>query len=162
MSDAQPYWAVAVAQTNREELVQTLLKRDGFDVYRPKIRLSHRRSAALFPGYLMVRVVLRWYPIRWCPGVMKLLMNGDKPARLADAVVDEIKGREVKGFVKLPKEPTLERGQKVIVVRGMFAGHTAIYEGMSGTQRERVLLDLLGQSVSVVMPSGSVEPLGVA
>jgi transcriptional antiterminator RfaH len=154
----QPYWTVAVAQSTREAFVQTLLKKEGFEVYWPRIR-TENRTAALFPGYLMVRVIVRWYPIRWCPGVLKLLMNGDHPAKLADKVVDEIKGREVKGFVKLPKPPTLEQGDPVRVTHGMFAGHRAIYAGMSGPQRERVLLDLLGRSVTVTLPRGTIEPL---
>jgi transcriptional antiterminator RfaH len=154
----KPYWAIAVALSQREDLVKHHLTQEGFEVYVPKIRAA-KRAAPLFPGYLMVRVELRWYPIRWCPGVLKLLMAGDIPAKLADAVVDEIKGREVKGFVKLPPPPSLQEGQPVRVLSGTFAGHTAIYAGMSGTQRERVLLDLLGQSVAVTMPIGSVEPI---
>jgi len=154
-----PYWAVAVVQTNREDLVQTLLNREGFETYRPRIKLAQKRTGSLFPGYLMCRVIVRWYPIRWTPGVLRVLMSGDTPARLPNTIIDEIRGREVRGFVKLPKEPTLTNGQKVIVTKGLFAGRTAIYEGMDGSQRERVLLDLLGQSVPVVMPVGSVVPL---
>jgi transcription antitermination factor NusG len=154
----EPYWTVAVAMSQREDLVRHHLDRAGFETYVPKIK-DGKRSAPLFPGYLMVRVVVRWYPVRWCPGVLRLLMDGERPARLRDAVVDEIKGREVRGFVKLPKPPTLQEGQPVRVITGTFAGRTAIYAGMSGAQRERVLLDLLGQSVTVTMPVGSVEPL---
>src|SRR5262245_807851 len=95
-----PYWAVA--QTGREELVKELLKRQGFETYRPRFR-EGKRVLSLFPGYLIVRVVVRWYPVRWCPGVHRLLMDGDRPAKLADAIVEEIMGREIKGFVKLPK-----------------------------------------------------------
>jgi len=151
----QPYWTVA--QAHGEVHVQKLLDRDGFETYRPKIRAPQRRSASLFPGYLMVRVVVRWYPIRWCPGVVRLLMNGDRPARLPDSVINEIKAREVRGFVKLPKEPgALEPGQRVRVARGVFEGSTGIYEGMSGSQRDRVLLDALGR---VSLPIGSIEAL---
>lgn len=157
----EPYWTVAVAMSQREDLVKHHLDRAGFEVYVPKIRTAPKRTAPLFPGYLMVRVVVRWYPIRWCPGVLRLLMNGEQPAKLRDAVVDEIKGREVRGFVKLPKAPTLENGTPVRVLTGMFAGRTAIYAGMSGSQRERVLLDLLGQSVTVTLPAGNVEPVAV-
>ena len=157
---SEPYWTVAVAMSQREDLVRQHLERDGFEVYVPKIKVA-KRPAPLFPGYLMVRVYVRWYPIRWCPGVLRLLMDGERPARLRDHVVNEIRGREVRGFVKLPKVPTLEKGTKVRVLTGTFAGHVAIYDGMSGTQRERVLLDLLGQSVPVNMPVGSVEPVAV-
>jgi transcription antitermination factor NusG len=154
-----PHWAVAVVQTSREDFVQKLLKRDGFETYLPKVKAA-KRIASLFPGYLMVRVVVRWYPIRWCPGVLKVLMNGEHPAKLADSVVDEIRGREVRGYVKLPKKPTLANGASVLVTRGTFMGHVGIYDGMDGTQRERVLLELLGQAVTVKMPLGSVEAIG--
>ena len=154
---SKPYWTVAVAMSQREDLVRQHLDREGFETYVPKVR-EKKRAAPLFPGYLMVRVVVRWYPIRWCPGVLKLLMHGDHPARLADSVVAEIRGREVRGFVKLPKDG-FENGQSVRVLRGMFAGHSAIYAGMSGSARERVLLDLLGQSVTVTLPVGNVEAI---
>jgi len=154
----EPYWAIAVAQTSREDFVQTLLRRDGFETYWPKIK-TEKRTTGLFPGYLMVRVVVRWYPIRWTPGVLKLLMTGDRPAKLADKIVDEIKSREVKGFVKLPQPPTLQAGKPVRILTGMFAGKIGLYQGLSGAQRERILLDLLGRSTSVEMQVGSVEAL---
>ena len=160
--NASPYWAVAVAQGNREDLVATLLKREGFETYRPRYR-EGKRVASLFPGYLMVRVVLRWYPVRWCPGVQRLLMNGDHPARLADKIVEEIMSREVRGLVKLPeREPDkLEPGRAVRVRQGSFAGHIGIYDGMSGPDRERVLLSLMGQVVPVTMAIGNVERVTV-
>ena len=89
-------------------------------------------------------------------------MNGDRPARLADKIVNEIKGREVRGFVKLPKEPGLEVGQAVRIKTGTFQGRIAIYAGMNGVQRERVLLDWLGQSVTAILPVGQVEPVAIA
>lgn len=154
---AAPYWAVAVCMTNREDFVGKLLTRDGFEVYGPRTRVQ-RRTAALFPGYLMVKVIVRWYPIRWCPGVMRLLMNGDHPAKLADAIIAEIKGREVRGLVKLPKEPgAIETGSRVRITTGNFIGKVGIYQGMNGAQRERVLLNWLGQSVPLILPLGNLE-----
>src|SRR4051812_25353054 len=152
---SEPYWTVA--QVARPELVQNLLRKDGFEVYAPKIRIQ-RRTAPMFPGYLMVKIIVRWYPVRWTPGVMRLLMNGDRPAKLPDAIISEIKGREVRGLVKLAREPgSLERGQSVRVLTGTFAGRLAIYQGMNGQDRERILLQWLGQSVPVILPIGNLE-----
>jgi transcriptional antiterminator RfaH len=158
-SSSESYWAVVAVQGNRNGIVQCQLTKDGFQTYDPKIKIQNRRSASLFPGYIMVRVFSQWWKIRWCPGVRKILMSGDRPAKLADAIVDEIRNREVKGFVKLPKAPTLEKGQAVRVTHGMFAGHVAVYEGMDGSQREKVLLDLLGRVVRVSLLSGQVETI---
>ena len=154
---AEPYWAVAVAQPNRERFVQSMLAWKGFESYVPRILTAKGRSAPLFPSYVAVRVTDVWYGLRWSPGVVRVLMNGERPARLEDSVVEEIRQREEGGFVQLPREQGLERGQKVRVLHGMFAGRTAIYEGMTGSQREKVLLDILGQVVPVDMPLGYVE-----
>lgn len=152
-----PFWSVASVVTNRVDLVQDRLKREGIETYAPKIR-NGKRVEPLFPGYLLCHVVLRWYPIRWCPGVTRLLMNGEQPAVLPDHVVADIRRQEVRGIVKLPKPPgTIERGQRVRITVGMFAGHIAVYQGMSGEQRERVLLEWLGRSVAAILPKGSVE-----
>jgi transcription antitermination factor NusG len=155
---AVPYWAVA--QINRAPLVIKLLKIEGYECYAPKIKIGRKQQAALFPGYLMVRIRVGWYPVRWCPGVIRLLMNGERPARLDDRIVNEIMSREVKGFVKLPKDPNaLSKGQQVRIKTGVFAGQFAVYDGMTGNERERVLLEWMGQSVTVNLPLGSVEAL---
>jgi transcriptional antiterminator RfaH len=154
-STIEPYWTVA--QVTRPELVQKLLKREGYETYSPKIKV-HRRAMALFPGYLMVKVVLRWHPVRWCPGVLRMLMNGERPAKLPDHIIAELYAREVRGFVKLVREPgALEKGQRVRVLTGTFAGRIGIYDGMSNAARERVLLEWLGQSVPAIMPIGNLE-----
>ena len=154
---SEPYWAVTQCQTNRSDLVALLLKRKGFTVYAPKVRIE-KRTAPLFPGYLIVRIATRWYPVRWTPGVLRVLMHGDHPAKLDDAIVAELRGREVRGFVKLAEDPrALTPGRKVRVLTGNFAGQVGVYQGMSGAARERVLLEWLGQSVPVIMPVGNVE-----
>src|SRR3954447_18860266 len=155
---ATPYWAVAGIQTSRSDLVEKLLRREGFETYAPKVRESRKRISPLFPGYVLVRIVVRWYPVRWTPGVLRVLMDGERPARLADQVVIDLKSREVRGFFKMPRDPKLPlKGDKVRVLTGTFAGHVGLYEGMSGAARERVLLDWLGQKVPVIMPVGNVE-----
>src|SRR4051794_10793457 len=98
---SKPYWAIAMTQSSRDEFAQEMLKRQGFESYRPKIKTERKTIASLFPGYLIVRVAVQWYPIRWCPGIVKLLMVGEQPAKLADDVVAQIRKTEVRGFVKL-------------------------------------------------------------
>jgi transcriptional antiterminator RfaH len=154
------YWAVAQTETQREHTVRLLLMRAGFMTYLPRIK--HRgRIQPLFPGYLFIRLADRWYSVMWTAGVVRLLMSGDQPAKLPEDVVTQIRKREHGGFVKLPIQ-RLKKGQKVRIVRGSFEGQIALYEGMSGKDRERVLLNLLGQKVPVELPSRDLEPLPIA
>jgi transcriptional antiterminator RfaH len=134
-----------------------MLMRQGFETYMPRIRIKTDRIALLFPTYIFCRIVDRWYSARWTIGVTRMLMDGDQPARISEQILEEIRQREVGGFVKLPKQDNRKRpGDKVKIIRGSFEGHLAIYDGMSGKERERVLLELLGQMVPVELPSRDV------
>jgi transcription antitermination factor NusG len=128
----------------------------------PRIK-ARSRISPLFPGYLFVHIVDRWYPVIWTVGVVRLLMSGDQPAPLPERAMTEIRKREIGGFVKLPS-PTnrLHKGQHVRIVSGSFEGQTALCDGMSGKDRVWVLLNLMGQKVPVELPGRDVEPLPVA
>jgi transcription antitermination factor NusG len=157
------HWAVVQTETQREHAVRLLLMRAAYETYLPRIKIRSR-IAPLFPSYLFVRLVdQRWYPVMWTPHVTRLLMAGDQPAQLPEDVVTHIRKREHNGFVKLPNvSRQLRKGQKVKVIRGSFEGHVGLYEGMSGKDRERVLLELLGQAVAVELPGKDIAPLHVA
>jgi len=156
------FWSVVQVESQCEHTVRLLLMRARYETYMPRIRVRGR-VAPLFPGYLFVRIVDRWYPVMWTAGVVRLLMSADQPARLPEKTMSEIRKREVGGFVKLPA-PTnrLRKGQHVRITKGSFEGQTALCEGMSGKDRVWVLLNLMGQKVPVELPAPHVEPLPVA
>jgi len=154
-------WWVCQTEANFERVARLLLMRLGFETYAPRIKVRGR-IAYLFPAYLFVAAGERFYPVLWTPHVVRLLMAGDRPATVRSEIVAHIRKREVAGFVKLPLPNRLKPGQKVKVTNGAFEGQIGLYEGMSGKDRERVLLELLGQAVSVELPARDIAPLGVA
>jgi transcriptional antiterminator RfaH len=100
------FWAVAQLQPQRQALALHLLEQKQFPVYAPRLRerrtVRGRREdieAPLFPGYAFVAIELQWHAARWCPGVIRLVMDGLQPARVPDAVIEEIHGRERNGAV---------------------------------------------------------------
>jgi transcription antitermination factor NusG len=148
------YWAVVQTQSQREHIVRLLLMRLGCETYMPRIK--HRgRIAPLFPSYVFVRIIDRWYPVRWIPYVIRLIMAGEQPAPVPETFMNEIRKRERNGFVQLPLP--FKTGQKVRISKGSFAGHIGIYAGMTGKQRETILLELLGQTVQVELRTGNLR-----
>lgn len=148
------YWTVVRTTSFRENAVADQLRRAGFPVYLPRTQERARdqlRTVPLFPCYLFAQVVERWAPIVATVGVVRLLRAGDGPARLPDYVIDELHKREVDGIVRLPP---LRRGQAVRIVRGSLKGQFAIYQGMSGRDREHVLLSFLGREVHAEIRAG--------
>lgn len=155
------YWGIAQTHSQREVAAEDHLKRKGFEVYLPRIRIGRQRIAPMFPGYLFVRINSAWYPILSTIGVMRLLCNGARePSRLAESVVQNIQQREVRGVVKLPER--LHNGDKVLILRGSFKGFVAIYDGMSSKERRRVLLELLGRKVPIDIHPDDLAELNVA
>jgi transcription antitermination factor NusG len=90
------------------------------------------REAPLFPGYCFVWIELQWHRARWCPGVVRLIMDGVQPAKVSNTVIEEIRGRERNGAIELPRR-LLKPGDRVRLLTGPFQGHLAIYAGMSGS-----------------------------
>jgi transcription antitermination factor NusG len=74
-----------------------------------------------------------------------LVLDGDRPAKVPDQVITDLRGRECNGLVDLPADPGFRRGDTVRIVRGLFAGQLALFEGQRPHERVAVLLQLLGR-----------------
>ena len=161
-----PFWCAAHLMPKREAVATQCLTLAGFETYLPRLRecrvVRGRRveiTPALFPGYLFIAIVLQWHGARWCPGVLNLIMDGAKPARVPDAVIAELRGRERDGLIELVKPPRLRRGDPVRIVRGPFRDHLALYAGQAPHERVAVLLQLLGGQQRAELPASAVEPV---
>lgn len=162
------YWAIAQTHAQREGVAVEHLKRKGFEVYCPRIKVPsvvgrHRvmRDVPLFPCYLFVQVIEIWSPILSTVGVLRVLRNGkDEPSRIEAKIITRIQEQEIRGIVKLPKR--LQRGDKVRITRGSFKDFIGVYDGMSGKERERVLLEMLGRKVPVDIHPDDFAALNVA
>jgi transcriptional antiterminator RfaH len=159
------YWTAAQLQPRRERLALHMLVQESFTVYAPKLRerrtIRGRREdseVSLFPGYAFVRITLQWHGARWCPGVVRLVMDGLQPAKVPDAVIEEIRGRERNGAVEFPKR-RLQCGDRVKILSGPFRGHLAMYAGMPGSERVAVLLQILGGQQRATLAQRDVEAI---
>src|SRR6266545_315114 len=141
------YWAVAQLQPQRQALALHLLEQRQFPVYAPRLRerriIRGRRvecEVPLFPSYAFIEIKLQWHAARWCPGVIRLVMDGLQPAKVLDAVIEEIRGR-------------------VKILAGPFRGHLAMYAGLPGPERVAVLLQILGGQQRATLAQRDVEAI---
>jgi transcriptional antiterminator RfaH len=165
------YWAVARTEPQREKVAQHFLKLQRFETYLPQIIRLHVTNGRkvdlrrpLFPSYIFIRIIDRWYAARWTIGVAAIIMADAGPAHLHDDIIAEIRARERptgSGVVQLPKPPRLRLRQPVRILSGSFVGCVGLYDGMAPHHCERVLLELLGQKeVPVTIPSADIVPHG--
>ena len=161
------YWAAVRFEPGRSRLACLSLKERGVELWVPytnerRIVQGRRRNVTvpLFSNYGFAVVVLQWSPIRLCPGVGALIMDGPQPAKLPDRVVEELKSREKNGVIMLPEPPPrLCTGASVRVTGGPFRGHLGLVAGMAAHERVIVLLSLLGSQQRVSLPERDVEPI---
>jgi transcriptional antiterminator RfaH len=157
------YWTVARLQLHHEAVALRYLELAGYEVYYPCLREKRVRYGRrielrppLFPGYCFLLIELQWHAARWAPGTLGLIMDGMRPARVPDGVIAEVKAREVRGLIELPKT-RLKRGARVKITAGLFSGQLGLYDGMAAGERVLVLLSVLGR---VALPARDVEAVG--
>jgi transcriptional antiterminator RfaH len=160
------YWAVCRTEPQREMFAVKMLAIRGFTLtYLPLVKARKTRhwtagAAPLFKNYLFIGLEEFWWEAAHCPGVVKLLRDGERPARVRDGVVEAIRAREDgSGLVVLPKPPDrrFKAGDAVKVVHGPFTGLLALYVGQSNCARVRVLMHLLGAPRVTTMLAGEIE-----
>ena len=158
------YW-VAMIDRRREELaVHYLQEIANYEVYVPRVREArngHQRIVPLFPSYVFVAVAERgWWQARWSPGVVRLVLSGDTPALLSDAVVAELRARERNGLIVLPPPrlqplaPRFKSGDWVRIADGPLSGFVGLVQDMKPRQRVEILLAALGR---VELAAAAVE-----
>jgi transcriptional antiterminator RfaH len=158
------YWAAVQLQPRRAHLALHFLEQAGFQTYSPRVREQRVRRGrkvevltALFPGYTFLKIVLQWHAARWAPGVVRLVMEGERPAHVPDRIIAELRQRERNGIIELQSPPRFKIGDQVRVTSGVFTGQFAIYAGMAPHARVTVLLKLLGAPRCLTLKRDAVE-----
>jgi transcriptional antiterminator RfaH len=162
------YWCCAQTEPKREAAATHFLGLAGYEVYCPRLRLVRPRRGrkvetrpALFPSYLFVMIRVGWWDARWCPGIVRLLANGEVPMVVPDTLIAEIRARERGGLVELSPPPgALRPGDRVKVTAGPFTGQFGLYAGMRSHERVLVLLAVLGGQVRTELAKDAVERIG--
>lgn len=117
-------------------------------------------APALFPGYAFVFIELQWHAARYALGVASLIMDGERPARVPDDVIMDLRGRERGGLIKMPPPPKpvapFLPGDRLRVCSGPLTGLKGLYAGMAPRERIFVLLQMLGGERTVELAQGDV------
>ena len=156
-------WYVARSKPRNEELLCKQFCLRNFESYYPCIRVQTvnprtRQMQPYFPGYLFVHVDLKRIGrsiLEWIPGGVGLVAFGDEPASVPDSLIHAIKQQvENLKMVSVENPILLCKGDNIVVHAGVFTGYDGIFDiRLSGTDRVRVLLSLLGDRLlSVEMP----------
>ena len=155
----QPTWYVARTKTGGELRARLNLERQGFGTFLPREPRQMKRGRqqvvvlkALFPGYIFVDLDLtspRWGVVNNTFGIARLVTGAEgRPARMPAGSVEALMARvDDDGCLKPPEE--IEVGAEMRIVSGAFANWVAEVVAAPDPTRIRLLLDLMGQKVTV-------------
>ncbi len=164
---AHERWYVVRTRVGCERQAARQLTNQDFAVFVPRCWKNRRHarrietvSRPLFPRYIFTivdRTRDRWRSINGTIGVDRLVMCGREPQPVPPGLVETlIFAADAEGNVNFNFD--LREGQSVKVTAGPFANLIGSLEKLDERGRVRVLLELMGATVSVALPANLVAP----
>jgi transcription elongation factor/antiterminator RfaH len=161
-----PSWYVLHTKSRFENVVCEGLDHKSIDVFLPRITVPSKRKdrkkmirVPLFPGYLFVKTDLspnHHLDIVKTVGAVKLVGNNLGPISVPDDTVASLK---IMVAADHPVETgyAFNKGDRVLVVQGPFAGVTGVFDRYGGKGRIVVHIEALGQFAAVEVDVEDVE-----
>lgn len=164
---AERQWYVAASQPGKERFAIENLKKQGFEIFYPRITRARQRkdrridkvTEGLFPGYLFVRFDRqrdRWQSINGTFGIRALVgVRGSEPTPLPARTMTTLIARCPDGMW-LEDYAQFVSGDPIALIDGPFAGCQARFDAVLPGERVRVLLGWLGCEQALVMSASSI------
>ena len=159
-------WYLVHTHPKSERRAEQHLGFQGFRTYVPCIRKTVRHArqlrtvtAPVFPRYAFIILDLnrdRWLSVKSTIGVSNLFVCNDRPAPVPVGVVEALIAQTKGNLIEF--DSALHEGQQVRVVSGPFADLVGTLQRLDGTGRVRVLLDMMGSAVPVVIDRTALMP----
>ncbi len=154
-------WFVLQTKPLKEIIVAKLLGEAGIKTYCPQFKDDNGRPHMLFPCYEFVYFDFpsQYRLIHYTRGVRRVLGNEHGPIALAEEIVEEIRAREVDGFIVLEDElGSPEPGDIVEVVKGPLRGFRGIFKKtLSSEERVLILLNYINYEGKVIVPRAHIK-----
>jgi len=136
------------------------LERQGYRIFCPRTYKSihHARKVSkvmrpIFPNYLFVELDVerdQWRRINSTRGVASLIMYGDRPQAVQRGIIEALL-QHVRSDGTLDLANPFKNGQTVRIESGPLADLFGKFERCEPDGRIRILVDLLGRVISVVL-----------
>jgi transcriptional antiterminator RfaH len=164
------YWYLIHTKPRQEKRALENLERQGYECYLPLLpteKIQQKLVAVvdepLFPRYLFIHLDSSqsgksWIPIRSTIGVSRLVTFGMEPAKVDQGLIDLLR---VNGDqIAAQPQRLFNKGEKVMVTEGPFAGIEAIYQMSNGEGRAMVLIELMSRPVKVAIAPAGLRKVG--
>lgn len=159
-------WYVLHTKSRFENVVNEGLSKKSLEVFLPKVTVPSRRKdrramikVPLFPGYIFVKTDLKpdhHLEVVKTAGAVRLIGNKDGPIPVPDETIESLRIM-VASDHPVTTGYQLEKGDRVLVVSGPFAGVSGVFLRYRGKGRVVVNIEALGQYAGVEVNAEDVE-----
>ncbi|MDF1590760.1 MAG: UpxY family transcription antiterminator [Desulfobacterales bacterium] len=166
ISKLVPNWYVLHTKSRFENVVNEALQKKSLEVFLPKIKVPSKRRdrklmilVPLFPGYLFVKSILHpqaHLEIVKTAGAVRLVGSKDGPVPVAMDTIESLKIMVSSGQ-PVATGSRFQKGDRVMVVAGPFAGVNGIFVRYRGKERVVVYIEALGQYAQVDVNAEDIE-----
>ena len=134
-------WFVLNTKPKKEFQVEKMFIEGGFKVYNP-VYSYENKIKVFFPGYEFIYFDFpaQYRMVKYTRGVKRVIGNEEGPIPMEKEIIEQIKAREVNGYIELLKygvEP--EVGDEIEVVEGPMKGLRGVFK-RELSENERVLI----------------------
>ena len=168
MNDSQTAWYLVLTKPRQENIAQSNLLHQGFQVYLPflqhfkrKQRLYQVVSEPLFPRYLFISLrsgIDDWSKVRSTKGCISLVRFGSLPARIPNQLIEHLKTEENLREHMTAKSPDFKPGDRVRILEGILENYEGIIEMKNGQQRVTLLLTIANDHMKrISIPLNQLE-----
>lgn len=129
-------WIVVHSYPQAERWARDNLNRRGYETYLPLMAVSrrdrvirslrHTVDVPLFPRYLFVRFPGNWTPVRYCPGVYRIVSAAGKPNLASNAAISALQAVEDVRRSLPAAKALFQPGTPVAPITGVFQDCPAV------------------------------------
>ena len=160
-------WVLVYTKAKEEQKAKRNLQNQGFEIFLPMIafeKLNQSKSItlkAMFPGYLFVKINIeldKWNRIQSTRGVSHLVVFGQRLAEIPNQVIAYLKSGADENDIFRQKitRQEFQKGDKLVIEKGMFKDKEATFLAKKSKERVRILLRFVNHLITADIPASDV------
>ena len=159
-------WILVYTKVKEEQKAKDNLKKQGFKTFLPLISPTNksrklRSPVPVFPRYLFVQIDLalsNWTSINSSYGVSSIVMFSEKFTSISNDIIEAMQKKLDESGTYKENISVIEyqKGDKVSIKKGRFAGVDAIFLSKKSKDRVMLLLSLLNTKVSTELNESNI------
>ena len=160
-------WILVYTKAKEEQKAKRNLQNQDFEIFLPMIafaKVNQSKSItlkAMFPGYLFVKInteLDKWNRIKSTRGVSHLVVFGQRLAEIPNQVIAYLKSGADENDIFRQKitRQEFQKGDKLVIEKGMFKDKEATFLAKKSKERVRILLRFVNHLITADIPASDV------